>query len=152
VHRGQGVGDLIGSLLAVPADVGRLDGHRVAAKGAVKATNRTGVGIGAQDLLGEPRSSRSPAPDRWLQRRGLQRCHVKVDGITDERGQRWGEVQVQKLAGSRSQGGRISQQLLDLRSQSPDRTALHEPAPLEELPLASKPSVLAAVIGRARWA
>jgi hypothetical protein len=38
-------------------------------------------------------------------------------------------VQVQKLAGRRSQGGRISQQLLDLRPQSPDRTALHEPAP-----------------------
>jgi hypothetical protein len=38
-------------------------------------------------------------------------------------------VQVQKLAGRRSQGGRISQQLLDLRPQPPDRAPVDEPAP-----------------------
>jgi hypothetical protein len=71
--QGQGVGDLIGSLLAVPADVGRLDYHRVAAKRAVEAADCASVGIGAQDFLGESWSSWSPALSRWLQRRGLQR-------------------------------------------------------------------------------
>jgi hypothetical protein len=127
--QGQGVVNLIRSLLAVPADVGRLDGHRIAAKRAVEAADSTSVGIGAQDFLGEPRSSRSPAPSRWLQRSGLQRCQVKVDGFADERCQRWGEVQVEQLAGRRSQGGRISQQLLDLRPQAPDRASAEEPAP-----------------------
>ena len=52
--QGEGVGDLIGSLLAMPADMGRLDRHRIAAKGSVEAAHRAGVAIGAQDHFGEP--------------------------------------------------------------------------------------------------
>jgi hypothetical protein len=40
-----------------------------------------------------------------------------------------GEVQVQQLPGCSSEGGGVSQQLLDPRPQAPDRAVVDEPAP-----------------------
>ena len=59
--QGQGVGYLVGALLAVPADVGGLDADGVTAEGAVEAAHRALVGVGAQDLFGEAAAARAEA-------------------------------------------------------------------------------------------
>ena len=55
---GQGVRDLVGALLAVSADVSRLDRYGVVAERAVEAAHRALVGVGAQDLFGESAAAR----------------------------------------------------------------------------------------------
>jgi hypothetical protein len=91
---GQGIGELVGALLAVPADVGCFDADGVAAEGAVEAAHCALVGVGAQDLFGEAAATRAQADGRgrFPASGEIEGRHVEVDCGADQFGEDRGEV------------------------------------------------------------
>jgi len=98
-------------------------------EGTVESTHRTLIGVGAQDLLGEPAATGpqlNSAGDS-LASGEVQGGHVKVDGSADQFGEDWREVQVQHEPGSRGEGRWVGQEPFHGSAQATDRPSVQQP-------------------------
>jgi hypothetical protein len=104
--QGQGVGELVGAVLAVPADVSRFYRDGKMPERAVKTAHRALVGVGTQDLFGEAAAPRtqSDGPGDSVVSGEVQGGHVEVDGRADQLGQDWREMHVEEEASGCRQG------------------------------------------------